>query len=126
MLKSILLWAMAVFYVFAGMMHFVAPEFYLQMMPPWLPWHAALVALSGLAEIALGVMVLVPSTQRIAAWGLIALLIAVYPANIHMAVNQVPLNYRPAWMEQPTPLQAWLRLPMQFVLMAWAWWYTRR
>ena len=124
MLKTALLWVMGTFYVLAGMMHFVAPDFYLQMMPPWLPWHAALVAISGVAEIALGVMVLVPSTQRVAAWGIIALLLAVFPVNIHMAVNEVPLNYRPTWMEQPTPLQAWLRLPLQFVLIAWAWWYT--
>ena len=61
MLKTALLWVMASFYVLAGMMHFVAPEFYLQMMPSWLPWHAALVALSGIAEIALGVLVLVPA-----------------------------------------------------------------
>ena len=125
MLKTAMLWLMATFYVVAGMMHFVAPEFYLQMMPPWLPWHAALVAISGIAEFALGVAVLIPSTQRIAAWGLIALLLAVFPANIYMAVSQVQLSYRPEWMEQPTPLQSWLRLPLQFVLIAWAWWYTR-
>lgn len=125
MVKDALLWVMGGLYVLAGMMHFVAPAFFMQIMPPWVPFHAAMVALSGVAEIALGILVLIPSTQRFAAWGLIALLIAVFPANIHMAVNQVQLDYRPEWMSQPTPLQAWLRLPLQFVLIAWAWWYTR-
>lgn len=125
MIKDALLWVMGGFYVLAGMLHFAAPEFYLQMMPPALPWHGALVALSGIAEIALGILVLIPATRTQAAWGIIALLCAVYPANIYMAVYDIPLTSRPEWMSQPTAAQQWLRLPLQFVLMAWAWGYTQ-
>lgn len=125
MIKDALLWVMGGFYVLAGMLHFAAPEFFIQMVPPSLPWHGALVAVSGVAEIALGILVLVPATQTRAAWGIIALLWAVFPANIYMALNDIQLSYRPEWMTQPTPAQQWLRLPLQFVLMAWAWWYTQ-
>lgn len=125
LLKRLLLVPMAAFYVFAGISHFTNPAFFLQLMPPWIPWHAFCVYASGVAEIVLGVLVLVPRTRTLAAWGLIALLIAVYPANIHQAVNQVPMVSRPSWMPEPTPAQLWGRLPLQFVLMAWAWWYTR-
>jgi uncharacterized membrane protein len=76
------------------------------------------VYLSGFFEIALGTLLLLPRQQRIAAWGLIALLIAVFPANIHMAVHA---ELYPAI----SPAMLWARLPLQGVLMAWAYWYTR-
>jgi uncharacterized membrane protein len=119
-LKQITLYLMAVLYVAAGVMHFRNPGFYLQIMPPYLPWHLGLVYLSGVAEIVLGIGLVIPSLTRLAAWGVIALLLAVYPANIHMWWNDVQVD------GQPSP--AWFhlfRLPMQFVLMLWAWWYTR-
>lgn len=87
-------------------------------MPPYLPWHLALVYLSGLFEIVLGVLLLIPKCTRLAAWGLIALLIAVYPANIHMAVNH---ELFPEYKE----LTLWLRLPLQLLLIALVYWYTR-
>ena len=119
-LRTVSLWVMAVFYVLAGVRHFTHPDFYLQMMPPYLPWHAELVFLSGVAEVALGVGLLVPATRRVAAWGVIALLVAVYPANLHMWWNQVPID------GEPIPRWAhWIRLPLQLVFMAWAWWHTR-
>ena len=124
-MKTVLLPIMAAFYLFAGVSHFTDPEFFLQIVPPFIPWHAACVAVSGAAEIVLGGLVLVPATRRLAAWGLIALLIAVYPANLYQAVAQVPMVHRPTWMPEPTPVGLWLRLPVQFVLIAWAWWYTR-
>ncbi len=105
-------------FVLAGLNHFVNPVFYLRIMPPYLPWHTFLVYLSGFFEIALGLLVIVPKLTRIAAWGLIALLIAVFPANIHMAMNT---NLYP----DINPIILWLRLPLQAVLIAWAYWYTR-
>ncbi|HEV7734319.1 MAG TPA: DoxX family protein [Candidatus Binatia bacterium] len=125
MLKTVSCWLMGVFYAFAGVMHFVAPEFYLQIMPPYLPWHLGLVYVSGIAEFVLGVMVIIPSTRVLGAWGIILLLIAIFPANLHAAMNDVQLVHRPEWMSQPTPAQAWGRLPLQLVLIAWAWWHTR-
>jgi uncharacterized membrane protein len=109
----------AVFFVFAGVTHFTNRDFFTAIVPPYLPWPEMLVYVSGVAEIVLGVMLMVPATTRIAAWGLIGLLIAVFPANIHMAVN--PQLY------PDTPLAALLiRLPLQGVLIALAYWFTRR
>jgi uncharacterized membrane protein len=123
--KRLLLWLLAVFFVTAGVTHFAAPSFYAHMVPPYLPWPLGLVYVSGACEIALGLLVLVPRTRRLAAWGLVLLLVAVFPANVHMAVNDVGFVDAPGWLAQPTRLQLWLRLPLQLVLVAWAWWYTR-
>lgn len=119
--KRVLLWVMAAFYVVAGANHFANPDFYLPMMPPYLPAHLGLVYLSGLAELILGVAVLVPRLQGLAAWGVILLLIAVFPANIHIALYNVPLGGAAVG----AGVWNWVRLPMQGVLIAWAWWYTR-
>ena len=120
-----MIYVMAAFYVFAGVMHFVAPGFYLQIVPPPLPAHEALVILSGVAEIVLGVGLLFPATRRISAWGVIALLIAVFPANIYQALYNPTLVDPPSFMGQPSQTALWVRLPLQFVLMYWAWQYTR-
>jgi uncharacterized membrane protein len=119
-LKRALLYLMAAFYVVAGVMHFVRPDAYLPMMPPYLPWHAALVFWSGVAELGLGLAVLVPSLRPYAAWGIILLLIAIFPANIHIALNNVPLFGNP----EGAGIWNWVRLPFQGVLALWAWWYT--
>lgn len=119
--KRILLILLAVSFVFAGTMHFVVPQYYVAMMPPFLPAHLALVYISGVAEIAGGLGVLLPATRRAAAWGLIALLVAVFPANIYVAIYDIPLF---GATEGPG-LLAWLRLPLQGVMILWAWWYTR-
>ena len=123
--KRVLLWLLALFFVSAGITHFTSAAFFAEIVPPYLPAPWALVYISGVAEILLGLLLLVPATRRLAAWGLVALLFAVFPANIHMALHPVPLQNAPVWMGQPTPLQLWLRLPLQFVLAAWAWWFTR-
>jgi uncharacterized membrane protein len=73
----------------------------------------------------LGVGVMLPATRRMAAWGLIALLVAVYPANIYQAMYNPTLVDPPAYMGQPTQTALLVRLPLQFVLMYWAWRYTR-
>lgn len=119
--KRTLLWIMGVSYVVAGLMHLARPEYYLPMMPPYLPWHAVLVFLSGIAEIGLGVTVLVPALRRAAAWGIILLLIAVFPANIHIALHNVPVF----GAAEGAGIWNWVRLPLQGVLILWAWWYTR-
>ena len=116
---------MGLFYVGAGVSHFTTPGFYRQIVPPILPAASLLVVVSGIAEIALGTLVMMPATRRIAAWGLVALLIAVYPANVYQALYRPELVDPPAWMGQPSQAALWVRLPMQFVLVYWAWRYTR-
>ncbi|MFN8004039.1 MAG: DoxX family protein [Acidobacteriota bacterium] len=116
--KSVLKYLLAFFFVAAGINHFWHPDFYLKMMPPYLPWPAALHLLAGLCEIVLGVLLLIPRWQQLAAWGMIALLIAVYPANIYMALN-------PHLFSGMNPTALWIRLPFQFLFVAWAWWFTR-
>ena len=129
-IKRVLLYLMAVLYIAAGVMHFVTPDFYVAIMPRALPWHLELVWLSGLAEIAVGVGLMVPRTRIWAAWGTIALLLAVYPANIDMALHDVEVVRDAAGAVERVEgadvgLRNWLRLPIQLVLIAWAWWYTR-
>ena len=118
--KRVSLWVMALFYIGAGVNHFLSPDFYLAIMPPYLAWHLELVYVSGVAEIVLGVMLLLPQYRVVAAWGVILLLIAVFPANLHQALNDVPIDG-----ESLGPLR-WVRLPFQAVLIAWAWWHTRK
>ena len=88
--KRFLLWVMAVCYILAGFNHLMNPEFYVAIIPPELPNPEWLNLLSGLAEIVLGVFILEPRVRVFAAWGLIALLIAVFPANVHVALESEP------------------------------------
>jgi uncharacterized membrane protein len=112
-------WTFGALFVVAGVLHFVAPGFYMKIMPPYLPLHRELVLASGVAEVVLGILLLVPKTSRFAAWGLIALLIAVFPANIYVYQNRESFP-------QLSPLAHLLRLPLQGVLILWAYVYTRR
>ena len=102
----------------AGANHFRDPAFYVSIMPSYLPWHLALVYASGAAEMALGAMLLFRPLAKIAAWGAIALFVAVFPANMQMALH-------PELYPQFSPLSLWLRLPPQGVLLGWAYWLTR-
>ncbi len=106
-------------FVVAGLNHFRNPGFYVGIMPPYLPWPLALVYLSGVAEAVLGALLLFPTWTVLAAWGLIALLIAVFPANVHMAMH-------PDLYPSVPPTLLLIRLPVQGLLIAWAYWYTRR
>ncbi|NOT97439.1 MAG: DoxX family membrane protein [Nitrospira sp.] len=106
------------FFMAAGANHFLNTPFYVSIMPPYLPWPVALVYLSGVAEIGLGGLLLFERWHRLAAWGLIALLIAVFPANVHMALH-------PELYPWASPLGLWLRLFLQGALIVWAYWYTR-
>ncbi len=117
-IKSALKILLAIFMVAAGTTHFVNPGFFLKIMPPYLPWHLQLVYLSGLIEFALGVMLLVPRFSRLAAWGIVALLIGVFPANIYLYQHQ---DILPA-----SPIVHLLRLPLQALFMLWAFWFTKR
>ncbi len=116
--KLFMKYLLGIFFVGAGVMHFVKPDFYLKLMPPYLPWHLGLVYVSGVAEILLGLLVVIPKYTRLAAWGLIALLLAVFPANLYVAMN-------PLALPDVNPRSLWIRLPFQLVFIAWAWWFTR-
>ena len=106
-------YALALLFVGAGALHFVRPETYLRIMPPWLPAPLLLVQLSGGFEILGGLGLLWPRTRRLAGWGLLALLVAVFPANVYMAQIHEQLGI-PGWL-------AWGRLPLQLPLMWWVW-----
>lgn len=118
-LKLVLKYLMSVLFVLAGVYHFVNPNFYLRIIPPYFPWHLFLVYLTGVFEIVLGIFLPIPRFTRSAGFGLIALLIAIFPANIHMAFNT-------ELYPEINPIALWVRLPLQGVLIAWAFWYTRK
>jgi len=105
---------LAVFFVVAGAGHFLAPAAYLAIMPPSLPWPSQLVAMSGVAEILGGLGVLWTPTRARAGWGLIALLLAVFPANLQALRTGMMIagHVVPTWL-------LWLRLPLQVVLLGW-------
>ncbi|RFS14914.1 MauE/DoxX family redox-associated membrane protein [Emticicia sp. C21] len=116
-IKTIGLYLAVLLFVVAGISHFTQERFFIKAMPPYIPYHRAMVLISGVAEIALGIGLLFNSTRIYAAWGLIILLIAVFPANIYMATSgkfhRVPF------------VLLWLRLPLQFVLIWWIYQYTK-
>ena len=118
-IQSFFRYLLGLLFVAAGVNHFWHTAFYVSMMPPYLPEHLLLVCLSGAIEISLGVLLLFHRWQRPAGWGLIALSVAVFPANVHMALH-------PALFPEFTPTGLWLRLPLQGIVVAWAWCYTRR
>ena len=115
--KPVSKYLLAILMIAAGTMHFVNSEFFLKIVPPYLPLHKELVLLSGASEILLGVLLLVPRYSRLAAWGIIALLIAVFPANVYLYQNQ---DILPA-----SPIIHLLRLPLQGLFILWAFWHTR-
>jgi uncharacterized membrane protein len=109
--------AAALGFVMAGLLHFAAPESYLRLMPPDIPAPLAMVYVSGVFEILGGLGLLVPRTRRAAAWGLTALLLAVFPANLHVALAGISVEGMPTWY-------GWARLPFQAVYIAWVLWST--
>jgi uncharacterized membrane protein len=115
--------ALTGFFAFAGAMHFVIPRSYEAIMPPSLPRHREAVALSGLAEIAGGAAVASQRTRPLARWWLLALLVAVFPANVHMAVN--PEQVRGLDLKRIPRWALWARLPLQPLAMLWVWRATR-
>lgn len=112
---------LAATFTVAGSLHFIRPRAYEAVMPPYVPHHREAVQLSGAAEIIGGLAVVHPATRGFARWWLLGLLLAVFPANLHMALNReqvatrgVPVDRVPAWV-------LWGRLPVQALFMAWAW-----
>lgn len=118
-MKKIALYIMAVLYILAGINHFVNSSAYVAIVPVWLPRHAMLVYASGVAEIVLGILLMPRATRTLAAWGIIALLVVVFPANVQMMQDYIA-------MQNPYVLLTILRLPLQLVLIWWAWLYTRK
>ncbi|HEX4412647.1 MAG TPA: hypothetical protein VH107_03395 [Lacipirellulaceae bacterium] len=117
MLKAALCIATALLFISAGITHFAKPGIFVHIVPPFLPWPLALVLVSGFFEIAGGLGLLVPALRSAAGIGLIALLVAVYPANIYMAISGVPFG--------DTQVPWWghaIRLPLQFVMIAQVYW----
>jgi uncharacterized membrane protein len=110
----------ALIFIVSGFLHFLFPEPYLRIIPPALPWPKALLRISGAAEILGGAGLLLPAFRRPAAYGLALLLVAVFPANIYMAVAHVsfPGFWGESWVQ-------WTRLPLQIPLIAWALYYAR-
>jgi len=113
---TLLRWSAAALFVAAGVNHFINPAFYRRIIPPVFPSPDLLVAVSGACEIAGGIGLLVPPLRRTAGWCLIVLLVAVFPANLYMAVwpDRIPGLVVPAWL-------LWLRLPLQVAFVAWVW-----
>ena len=118
--RTVARWIVTLAMVGVGVTHFTSPEFFLAIMPPFIPFHLAMVWLSGACEIALGLALVPERTRRIASFGLIALYVAVFPANIYMAVAHIQPGGEPIpeWV-------AWARLPLQPLFMLLAWWVGR-
>jgi len=120
-LKKASIYLMGCNYVLVGILHFAKADFFMNIMPPYLPFPLQLVYLSGAAEILLGSLLMLKKYQTYAAWGLILLLIAVYPANIYLAFNETPQEA----LQVSAFAASWIRLPMQFVLLGIAYWHTK-
>lgn len=120
-LKEIFRVILSVAIIVVGITHFVKPEEYASIVPPQFGDRFAMVYISGFFEILGGIGLLIPFVSVAAAWGLIALFIAVFPANIYQAIHSIPIAGIPHH-----PLLYWVRLPFQGVFIAWAWWYTKK
>jgi uncharacterized membrane protein len=121
LLKKITIYIMAIAYVFVGIQHFTNADPFLAIMPDYLPYHLEAVYFSGFCEIFFGILLLIPKYRSYAAWGLILLLLAVFPANIHLALNtdaQHVLN-----ISQSTAI---IRLPFQALFIGLAYWHTKK
>lgn len=112
-LRKIVLFGLAIFFIFFGIDHFINPDFYLSIMPPAFPLHKEAVYISGFFEILGGLGVLISRFRKIAGWGLIALLVAVYPANIYMALT-------PEAFPNISIELLYFRLALQFLFFYWA------
>ena len=120
--KNIVLVVMSMFYVNVGIKHFLEPEWFLYIIPPYLnSIGLELVYLSGFFEIFLGLLILFKNYRKYACYALIILLIAVYPANIYLAFNETPQK-----LINITPFMAsWVRLPLQFILIGLAYYFSK-
>ncbi len=115
-LKLIALILMAAFYIYAGVSHFRIPKFFIRITPPWVPNPELVNKIVGVVEIVLGVLLLIPVTTKSAAWGVIILLIVVFPANVY--------HFQKSLKKKKYVWQTLVRLPIQLLLLWWAWSYT--
>ena len=116
--RKLSLFGLSLFFIYFGIDHFINPEFYLSIMPPAFPLHVEAVYISGFFEILGGISVLIAPLRKIAGWGLVALLICVYPANIYMAIT-------PEAFPEISIELLYFRLPLQFLFIYWAYSVTR-
>jgi len=112
---------MSLLYINTGIQHFIDADWFVQIMPPYLPFHYELVYLSGFFEVLFGLMLIYHKTRYLAAYGLIFLLIAVYPANIYLAFNETPQQA----IGISSFMASWVRLPIQFIFLALAYWHSK-
>jgi uncharacterized membrane protein len=114
MFRTLLRWLLAALFLFAGTVHLADSSLFLPIMPPWIPLHVLCIQISGVCELmgGIGLLITHPLVQLATGWGLLALLLAVFPANIYMAVNHIKVHGIPA-----SPWAAWARLPLQPILM---------
>ena len=112
------LYALIVLFIIAGLSHFLWPEFFLAIMPAWVPWQKEIVLITGALEILFVLMLLFQKTRQSAAWLLIVLLIAIFPANIQMLINYLHQHSPNLWI-------AIIRLPFQPLLIWWAYSFIR-
>ena len=117
-MRNISLILMVLLYLAAGINHFIHPEPYRSIMPPWLPFHSAFIAISGVCEILFALLLLQKRTRVVAAWLIIALLVAIFPANIQMFINYGRSGNPLLWI-------AIVRLPVQGLLIWWAFGFTK-
>ncbi|OAQ40728.1 DoxX family protein [Pedobacter psychrophilus] len=110
---------MGIVYLIAGINHFVMPQFYMKIMPPYLPFPLTLIYLSGVLEIISGILLIINKTRKVGAWLIIGLLIAVFPANIQMSIDQYQFLRLMFYLSI-------LRLPFQFLLIYWAYLFTKQ
>lgn len=119
MIKIGFKYLLVVFFVLGGVNHFLSPEFYLPMMPPYIPAHEFMVALSGATEIIAGIMLAIPKTAKWGAWFIIAHLLIFFTVHIYM-IQEASTTFA------DLPLAfLWIRIPLQFLFIAWAFWFTR-
>ena len=111
------LYVMAIIYILAGINHFRVPRLYVKMIPSALPAPKSLNMISGTAETLLGILLCIPAVSAFSAWGIIALLITIFPANVYMFTNEKAAMGLPKWVRL-------IRLPLQLVLIWWAYIYT--
>ena len=121
-LKYISIYIMSILYVYVGINHFIDTKSFLIIIPPYLQTIGLeIIYLSGIFEIILGILLIIPKYRKIASYGIILLLIAVYPANIYLAFNEEPQNL----MGISSFMASWVRLPLQFIFLGLAYWHSR-
>lgn len=112
---------LAAFFTLAGTLHFIRPKAYEAIVPPYVPARRQAVQVSGVAELAGGLALVSPATRRAARWWLLALLIAVFPANVHMALDPQQVAERGVAADRIPRWLLWARLPLQPLCMLWVW-----